>query len=389
MRVLLVNKLLAATGGADVHVDLLARELERSGHEVLVFTSGQGRPSCRADHRVVRVPAPVTHGSRDALRGAARARVLGAALWNRNVATHFDALVASFRPDVIHLHKLYPQLSVAPVVVAHRRVVPVVQTLHDYEFLSAHPTDHSGSRWDSRESSVSYRVLNAALFVVKQRVHVPRVHEWVAVSRRVASLYRPRGIDPTVIPNFIGPVVSHGLRYEDRSHALYLGRLVPEKGVAEIIRLAEEAPDIPVVVAGDGPLRTDVERASARLPNLRYAGLLSYDEVGRALATARVLVAPSRWEEPGPLSVLEAFAAGTPVVTYALGGAAEYVEDAGAGLVAVETDLARSVQAIFHDENRFARLSANALRGARERHSAPAYARSILDVYTRAHAKIA
>ena len=63
-----------------------------------------------------------------------------------------ERLVREFRPDVVHAHKLYPQLSVAPVVVAARHRVPVVQTLHDFELVSASLLDVRGGRLDRDET---------------------------------------------------------------------------------------------------------------------------------------------------------------------------------------------------------------------------------------------
>ena len=61
-------------------------------------------------------------------------------------------LIERFRPQVVHAHKLYPQLSGAPVIAAARAKLPIVQTLHDYEFLAASYLDHRG-RWIDRDES--------------------------------------------------------------------------------------------------------------------------------------------------------------------------------------------------------------------------------------------
>ena len=102
-------------------------------------------------------------------------------------------LIARFRPQVVHAHKLYPQLSAAPVVVAHRAGIPVVQHLHDYEFISASWRDHSGGWMDRDESRRSIRALNDATFVVRRALHARAVDAWIANSRYVAGRHATRG----------------------------------------------------------------------------------------------------------------------------------------------------------------------------------------------------
>ena len=243
-----------------------------------------------------------------------------------------DALIARDRPDVVHLHDIYPQLSVAPVVVAARRGVPIVQTLHNYELLSASPIDHRGRWLDHGDAPRSVRWLRTALAVVRRTAHVPRVSAWIAVSQFVAETYARHGVQAETLENFVDPA-AEGPPYEGRSGILFVSRLAPEKGVWDVIGLAEALPDVPVEVVGRGALADEVSAAAGRLGNLTYAGELDGAEVSRRLAAARIAVIPSHWEEPAGLVALEAMATGTPVVAYAAGGLAGYVRDAGAGRV--------------------------------------------------------
>src|SRR5918995_2025032 len=133
MRVLLVNKYARVTGGADRHVLDLAAVLRGRGHDVrLLSTEGT-----ETDVAGAFIPPTVTHWNRDQMQPAQRLRVANMALWNRTAASAIRRLLSEFDPDLVHAHKLYPQLSVAPVVVAHEAGIPIVQSAHDYEFISA------------------------------------------------------------------------------------------------------------------------------------------------------------------------------------------------------------------------------------------------------------
>lgn len=380
LRILMVNKFARVTGGADKHCLELARILVGRGHEVR-FLSTASPANAPVDG--VFVGCTVTAGSRDSLSHATRARVAGAAFWNEEAAGAAEALIRTFRPHVVHAHKLYPQLSVAPLAVARRHGVPIVQTLHDYELVGASALDHRAGRIDRDESAVAYRLLNTATFPVRRLVHARMVSAWVAVSRFVADVYRLHGIAAAVLPNFVNLPAEPTPAFEEREGVLFLGRLAAAKGIDDVLELARLLPDVPVTVAGDGAERAAVERRAAQLPNLLYRGFLDTREAAAELRRARVLVMPSRWQEPGPLSALEAFAAGTPVVTYSYGGLAEYVASARAGAV-VDADpaaLARSALALCGSARAWGDCSANGRRAAAVTHAPSRYAELLESIY--------
>ena len=199
MRILLVNKYTRVTGGADRHCLDLAGMLSARGHSVRFLSFKGGRSD---ELGGAFVTPTVMHETRDRLSTAERMAVATHAVWNRSAAAATRRLISDFRPDVVQAHKLYPQLSVAPVVVAHAAGVPVVQWAHDYEFVAAHPEDDRGSRLDRFESTGTYRALNTATFVVRRLVHVPRVSHWLVASRFARSVYARHGIDCDVVELF-------------------------------------------------------------------------------------------------------------------------------------------------------------------------------------------
>jgi glycosyltransferase involved in cell wall biosynthesis len=381
MRILMANSYARLTGGADVHCLDLIETLRGAGHEVLLLSTA-------SDQNVVPdgvfVELTVTGLNRDALRGRDRLRAARRAIWNPEAAAATASAIRSFKPDVLHTHKLYPQLSVAPVVVARRARVPVVHTLHDYELLSANSQDPEGTWIDRRETRLSYRTLNTATYPLRRVLHA-RAASAIAISRFVAAAHRRRGIPSTVLPNFTRVHPDHpGSNPAGRRGVVFVGRLTPEKGVAHVLGLAEAHPDIDVRIAGHGPLEARVVEAASKLPNVEYLGVLARDELPAALASARLALMPSLWAEPGGLSALEAMACGTPVVAYKSGGLSEYVLDAGGGIV-VEPDadaLASAAQRLCDDNGFWEQVSRNGLRAVHERHTPDKYAtRLVEEVY--------
>lgn len=380
MRILLINNFSYVTGGVDRHCLDLATLLRGAGHDVAFLSTDAPR---RIASKGAFVPLLATNATRDGLSRSESLRVAGRAAWNRSAHKAMATLLADFRPDVVHVHKVYPHLSVAPVVAARDAGVPIVQTAHDYEFVSANPSDHTGATIDHKESRLRYRALNTTLFEVRKRVHAPAVDVWVTVSQAMSSTYAGNGVRSHVIPNFT-LVGSHDVPgYQDRDGVVYAGRLTYDKGVDDIIALARAVPELPVRVAGFGPLMQHVARAARRISNLTFLGYLSQEGVQHELRRSRVCLMPSRWEEPGPLVALEAMAAGTPVVAYDQGGLAEYVIAAEAGRVVPSDPMALAAHTAFlhTDAEVWARMSANAMAAVHDTHSPDAYRRQILALY--------
>jgi glycosyltransferase involved in cell wall biosynthesis len=379
----MVNNFARITGGADLHCLELTEGLRQRGHEVRWLATASDRNlETEGDF----VPYAVDAQSREKLSAAGRLRAARWAFWNPHAAAAADHLIRSFRPDVVHVHKTYVQLSVAPVIVAARHHVPVVQTAHDYEFVSASAVDSTGGSWDRDESRFSYQALNSATMLTRRFLHKPRVSRWIAVSRDLSRIYRETaGVNMEVIPNFTDPSPVPPVAFGEREGVVFVGRLSPEKGVEHVLEAARLNPGIPFTIVGDGPLAGRVKSLASDIGNLRFPGFVDNSEGRALLRGARVCAMPSLWREPGSLVGLEAMSEGTPVVTYSRGGLAEYVADAGAGVVLPERDgppeLAAAIASLHADGDGWERFSKAGREAVGTVHSRPAYLESLESVY--------
>jgi glycosyltransferase involved in cell wall biosynthesis len=371
------------TGGADSHCFTLAEALEDRGHEVAFLAT-------EAFQNVVKhgrfVPLTVSHETRDILTARDRATVAWKALWNPEAAAATRALIDEFQPDLLHAHKLYTQLSVAPVVIASRARIPIVQTLHDYEFISASAFDHRGRWLDRDEATLPYRTLNSATFIARRQLHRRRVSAWISVSKYLAERHRAHGIDSTVMPNFVSGIDSQlESGFEQRRGAVFIGRLSSLKGVQDVLALAKAEPELSITIVGAGPLADEIQHLSSTLPNLSFDGFVMRDRAIELLRSARVYLMPSRWQEPGPIAALEAMAVGTPIVAYRNGGLAEYVQGAAAGRV-VEPGVERLRAACAEmtaSRSSWEACSAAGRRAARETHHVDRYVDRLEVIYRR------
>lgn len=325
---LLTNNRLPAREGIARHVVEIATRLQRRGHEVTVIA--QGEPFARWTAHSEAGLACELYPSRP-IRPFQQ--LLSRAPLNRWLAE------AERRLDVLHVH--------LPLVPALRTVARVVVTFHSPMLTDTAAIPEPGLR-------TMLAKLNARLLSVRQeQAWIDRADDLIAVSRGVArelalhySLGRRR---PVVIENgvdtrLIRPDPSLGRE----PRALYVGRLGWRKGLFRLLdALALLPPSIGLDLAGEGPLRPALEQRAARLgitERVRFMGFLDRERLRARLLTAGCLVNPADYES-GPLTVLEAMAAGCPVVSTRTGIVADLgdsapvtLADASAGPLAAAID---------------------------------------------------
>jgi glycosyltransferase involved in cell wall biosynthesis len=195
-----------------------------------------------------------------------------------------------------------------------------------------------------------------------------RVTLYLAVNQFVMDKHVQSGMLPSKIrvkPNFVwGSPTREG----PGDYFLFLGRLAPEKGVATLLSVWNEAART-LLVVGDGP---EAGRLRGRAPaRVEFVGSVPSSEVPRIIRRARALLVPSMWYEGEPRAVLEAFAAGVPVVVSQIGGLPALVEEGRLGLVVPPGDTdgwARAVERL-EDDKESERMGALALRAWQDRHS--------------------
>jgi glycosyltransferase involved in cell wall biosynthesis len=236
--------------------------------------------------------------------------------------------------------------------------------------FTAHTQYHSYAHYAPLPRPVTQRLIRQhvrAFANAADRVVVP--------GRAMLDALRDYGYhgDVTILPNPVDHKRFAGLepstvreRYaipKDAPVTIYVGRLAPEKNLELLLgafkAIHRERPDAHFLVVGDGPSTPRLKRLAADLP-VHFAGAVTPDEVPRHLAAADLFASASLTETGTPLTFLEAFAAGKPVVTVADN---DLVEDDRNGLhcPAEAAALARGILSLLQDRNNLQDLS----RGAR------------------------
>lgn len=165
---------------------------------------------------------------------------------------------------------------------------------------------------------------------------VNRADMLLSPSEFTAQRHREAGFETPirVLPTYADDPVSMRLRLPaGRPRFLFAGRVVASKGIPWLAELFRRLPQYDLDILGDGPLREPLSRQYADAPWIRFHGAVGPDKTSDWYAGATALIVPSIAPEVFPLSVLEAFAVGTPAIVSPAGGNSEAVEASGAGFV--------------------------------------------------------
>ncbi|WP_369182275.1 glycosyltransferase [Streptomyces sp. Y1] len=274
--------------------------------------------------------------------------------WNPAVRRELTARLRADRPDVVHVHNVFPLLSPAVLAACADAGVPAVATLHNYTQVcppgtlqrdgrpctacvgrAPLPAVRHGCYRGSRLATVPLAVSLAA----NRRRWWSGVERFFCISAAQRDVLLGAGLPAgrlAVKHNFVPD--PGACRTGAGEHVLYLGRLAEAKGVRLLMAAwdglaAAGGVGVPLVVAGAGPLEREVAAWAAGRDDVRFAGLYDPDQCRRAVARAVAVVAPSTWLEAFGLVVVEAMAAGVPVVAAGHGAFVELVEDGVTGLL--------------------------------------------------------
>ncbi|MFF1823063.1 glycosyltransferase family 4 protein [Kribbella sp. NPDC058245] len=276
-------------------------------------------------------------------------------VWSFSAEHDLTQLLQGNRPDVVHVHNTFPLFSPSVLRAAYRLDLPVVATLHNFRLMCANAVlQRDGGPCDScvgklplagvrhgcyRESRVQTLPLATSIGLHNT------LHTWqryvttlIAPSEFVKERYVAHGFDAdriTVKPH----AVPHDgqIRTGPGDAVVFLGRLVEDKGFADLLRAWDSSLGR-LIVIGDGPLRTEAEQRAREDLSIQVLGQQSWAACMEVLRTARAVVVPARSYETFGLVVVEAFAHGVPVVATRLGALAELVDDGETGALAEPGD---------------------------------------------------
>jgi len=337
-----INNYHYVRGGAEA-VFLAHNEMfAESGWDVVPFSMkhDKNEPSEWEEYFVDEIELGSSYGFGERLGKSFRA------IYSREAQARIGRLLLTTKPDIAHGHNIYHHISPAILSTLNSNRIPTLLTLHDLKLAcpayrmithdgicerckngglynaARHRCMHGSlplSIWVTMEAYV-HRFLGSYekyvdKFIVPSRFYIRKFEEWGWAADRF-----------TYIPNFVN---GEDIRPEFRPGDVYVyfGRLSGEKGLETLIKAAADA-KVGLQILGTGPEEASLKSLASQLrANVEFPGYVSGEALFDRLRAARAIVLPSEWYENAPISLIEAYAAGKPVIGADIGGIPELITD--------------------------------------------------------------
>ena len=347
MRILhVISSLSPRSGGPTTVVLSLSQEQARQGHEVVICTTNADNPCGTLP---VQTDCPISNKKVTIWYFSIHRFI---PLCFSKTLTHWmNNKIGSF--DIVHIHGIGRELSLSILDAIKDFDIPIVQTVHDYGLLC--PNTNFISKGDICERCKSHRYYNVVLRRCK-RENLPAsllagietyFHYWKKTSERNVDIFispskflknklREFGIRNRIvhIPNFINSV---DLRpnYSPGEYLLFSGRLTAIKGITTLLKSMKSIKETRLNIAGDGELNESLQKLANKnnLSNIKFLGHLETSELYSQIKKASFVVVPSESYENYPMTIIEAFACGKPVLASNLGAIPDIVKDGFNGLL--------------------------------------------------------
>jgi glycosyltransferase involved in cell wall biosynthesis len=333
VKILVVHNPYKQLGGEDIVFQQECRVLRRGGHEVLTY--------CRSNDEIKSM------GALQKISLAPRT------IWASDSKKQLAALLAKEKPEIVHVHNTFIMVSPAAFSACYEAGIPVVHTLHNYRLMCSAGTFYRkggvceecatvglwrGIQHACYHDSAAMSAVVASMIAVHRRLDTwtHPLHHYIALSQFARKKFIESGMPEERIfvkPNFVDP--DPGLCDEKEDYAVFVGRLSPEKRVSTLLNAWEASSSrFPLKILGGGPLLSELQEVAREkgLDGVHFLGQMPRNQAVSTIRKARFLIFSSEWYENFPVTIVEAFASGTPVICSRLGAMEEIVTDGRNGL---------------------------------------------------------
>jgi glycosyltransferase involved in cell wall biosynthesis len=401
--ILFLNKFYYVKGGSERVFFEEMSILEKHGHQCIPFS--RKSPQDAATPFATYFAPTLNLDKKLSLRTLKRAMEI---IYSNEARQYLKNMIEGRSINLAHCHNIYGLLTTSVLDELKNNSIPMVLTLHDYKIICPNYQFLDGSRIceDCKKHRYYKAVQNrcvhgsfaySGIYALENYFnHITskyrkKVAKFIAVSRFIKDKFVEFGFQAeqiTVIPNFIN-LQNYEATYQKKKELLYLGRLSKEKGVSTLLAAFQAANvhDYKLVIVGDGPLKSELEIEVKQLSieNVEFTGFLSGAILADRVKSAACVIVPSEWYENCPMSILEAFAYGKPVIGANIGGIPELITHKLDGLIfesGDEKDLAEKIDYMVNlSDQAYNRMAMSARNKVEKRFSAEQHYTALMALY--------
>lgn len=398
MKILLINNCHYRRGGADIVYFNTAGLLKRQGHEVFFFSSDH--PDNISDECAKYF---TTYRDYRKLPFWGKVGAMPSFIYNREAYKKLLIMIDDIKPDIAHIHLFLGGLSISILKALKKRNVPIIHTVHDYRLICPAYTflDRRSNICElckdkfylrcafkkcSLENNLSHSIMLSLdayyrRFFINPVLNIDKFIFVSNFSKNKHIEFNPSLASKSkVIYNFSN-VENNTEKINRGKYFLYYGRLSREKGLINLIDTFKNFDGL-LLIAGRGPLLDQYR--DQKFDNIQFLGFKSGKELWDIVRNASFVILPSEWYENNPLTIIESFSLGKPVIGADIGGIPELINNENGFLFKASdseslSEILKKAQSITDEE--YHRMSLSVKDFAHKHFSEEAHFEELLNIY--------
>lgn len=333
--ILIVHNYYQITGGEDTVVANEKKMLEEHGHKVILYS--RNNSELKEMTKLQKLMLPFT------------------TVFNPRTYRDIKKLIKTEKIDIVHLHNTLNLISPSVYYAARAMKVSVVQTVHNFRLLCPGATFYrdghicedcvsKGLMCAVKHSCYRDSKLQTLACVISTKIHrMTGIYGKISYicltefnKEKLLQLKQIKADRVFVKPNFVEATSDEIIPYEERENRfIFAGRLDKLKGIDILFdawkQIGSAAPRL--IVCGTGPMEERCKIFLRDNPscNIEMRGFVPNKEAKKLIANSRALILPTQWYEGFPMTIVEAFSVGTPVICSDIGNVGSVVEEGETG----------------------------------------------------------
>ncbi len=386
MKILQINKYFRPKGGAEIYFFNLLDLLKKNQQVILSFAQKHDQNLSSDCSQYFISDLDLSHLNSSMLFRWPRL------FWSPLAQFKVRRLIQAQRPEIVHIHNIYHQLSPSILYTIKKQGLPIVMTVHDFKLVKPDYTlradnSSSGKGWLAQLILTLEFNLHNIL-----RSYQRHIDCYIAPSQFVKDQLVTGGYPASkiqVIPHFID-LTTYQPSTTTGDYLFFAGRLDESKGVDTLLYALKELnqPTLKLKIAGRGPAKDTLQALTRDLglaDQVEFLGFVKKDKLINEMSRSLAVVCPSRVHETFGLSVLEAMALAKPVIGAKVGAYPELIKHQLTGLlfeVNNAKDLAKQINKLANNFH-LAQQLGQAGRQAAEQYTPEQHYQQIMSVYDR------
>lgn len=341
MKVLLINNCHFRRGGSEAVYFNTAKLLKEHGHEVVFFSIN--------DENNIK-----TEETEYFIQKSGSAKKMLTYIYNWDAAKKLDEILAIEKPDIAHTHLMWGGINQAIFHVLKKHRVPLVHTVHDYRMVCPAYTFRNGKgevcekckggrfiecfkNRCAKGSTIQSALMTTEMYLRNKRWHPALNLNGIIYVSNFAK-QKHENLDKRfgkakniVLYNFTTVGEQYPPAEHDGGYFLYYGRLSHEKGIATLVEAFSKHPEMQLKVVGTGPKEEELKKKN--YSNVEFLGYKTGEGLFNLVRNARFVCVPSEWYENNPMTIVESYSMGVPVIGARIGGIPEIIEEGKTGFL--------------------------------------------------------